>query len=70
MNNVTLPREAILEYQVLYQKQYGKAISYEEALTQGEKLLGLFHAIYRPIQKAWINEKQRIKITKKGKESI
>jgi len=51
-----LPREAILEYQEVYKKQYGKEISYEEATEQSNELVELFKNIYRPIPKAWVKK--------------
>lgn len=49
-----LPREAILEYQLLYKKIYGKEISYEQAHSQGMDLINLFKVIYKPIRKEWV----------------
>lgn len=47
-----LSKEAILEYQKIYKKQYGKEISYEQALDQGTKLLRLVELIYKPMTEA------------------
>ena len=44
-----LPKEAILEYQAIYKKVFGKEISYEQALEKGTNLIRLFQLIYRPI---------------------
>ena len=51
-----LPREAILEYQEIYKKEYGEDISFEDAQRQGIKLLTLYQAVYQPIKKEWIVE--------------
>ena len=47
-----LPKEAILEYQAIYKKVFGKEISYEQALEKGTNLIRLFQLIYRPIPKS------------------
>lgn len=52
-----LSKDAVLEYQMIYRKQYKKEISYDQALEQGIKLLRLFNFIYKPIQKSWLKNK-------------
>ena len=56
MSNGMLPKEAILEYQAIYKKVFGKDISYAEALEKGMELIKLFQLIYRPIKKEWVNK--------------
>lgn len=51
-----LPKEAILEYQAIYKKVFGKGISYAEALEKGTELIKLFQVIYKPIKKEWVKE--------------
>ncbi len=65
-DNALLPREAILEYQEIYKKEFGHDISYDDAREQGTKLLRLFGLIYKPIPKSWLvpqkkQNKKRIK---------
>lgn len=60
IQNNMLSKEAVLEYQKIYRKQYGKEISYEQALEQGTKLLQLFGLIYKPVPRSWIKEIKRI----------
>lgn len=40
-----LPKEAVLEYQQIYKKLFGKEISFEQALEEGSKLLNLIFVI-------------------------
>lgn len=49
-----LPKEAILEYQAIYKKVFGKDISYDEALEKGTELIKLFQLIHKPIRKEWV----------------
>ncbi len=63
-----LSRDAIVEYQEIYKKVYGKDISYEQALEQGTKLLRLFEIIYHPVPKEWREKLQSDKIIKKTKK--
>jgi hypothetical protein len=44
-----LSQQAIMEYQKLFRQTYGKEISYEQAMEQGEKLIQLVQAVLRPI---------------------
>lgn len=37
-----LPKQAIIEYQVVYKQEYGHSISYELAVEQATKLFNLF----------------------------
>lgn len=39
----------ILQFQKLYQEEYGIALSHKEALERGSKLVDLFRIIYKPI---------------------
>lgn len=60
IQNNMLSKEAVLEYQKIYRKHYGKEISYEQALEQGTKLLQLFGLIYKPVPRSWTKEIKRI----------
>ncbi|MDO8570575.1 MAG: hypothetical protein Q7R97_03240 [Candidatus Daviesbacteria bacterium] len=51
-----LPKEAILEYQAIYKKVFGRDISYAEAVEKGTELIKLFQLIYKPIKKEWVNK--------------
>jgi hypothetical protein len=44
-----LSKEAIEEFKKIYYKEFGKALSDEEAQEKGQNLLSLFKIIYRPI---------------------
>lgn len=44
-----LSEEQIKQFQALYQKNFRKEISREEAFEQGTKLLRLVELIYRPM---------------------
>ena len=43
---MSLSDETIKEFQEIFRKNYGKEISYEEAAESGERLVGLFKALY------------------------
>ena len=43
-----LPTEAIREFKVLFQKQYGITLSDEEATLRATNLLKLYKAVYGP----------------------
>jgi len=45
-----LTQESVIEYQRLYKQTFGKEISYTEAVNQGERLIGLVRAVYRPLR--------------------
>lgn len=47
-----LTDENITEFQMLYQKHFGKDISKEDAYEQGIKLLRLMSLMYRPMTQA------------------
>ena len=40
--------EAVKEYQEIYEKEYDKKISFEEARKQGEQLVRLYRAVCKP----------------------
>ncbi len=48
-----IPKEAVIEYQQIYQRVFGIGISFDEAVQQGTKLLRLFQLIYYPMPKNW-----------------
>lgn len=52
-----LSEQAVREFQALYEKTYGKKISFEEALLQGERLVELMKIVYG----SNINNLQKIK---------
>lgn len=56
-----LSKNAVLEYQENYKKEFGREISYEEAQEQGTKLLRLFKLIYQPVPKDWITNRNNKK---------
>ena len=49
-----LPRDAITEFQEIYQEELGTEISYEEASERAEKFLRLFKIVYQPIPEDWL----------------
>ena len=51
-----LSKKAIAEYRQIYQEEFGKEISYAEALEQGTKLLSLMRVVYRPIPAIQVNK--------------
>lgn len=46
-----LSKKAVNEYQKIFLREFGKPISYEEANSQGVRLLRLFKIIYQPLPK-------------------
>lgn len=54
--DLMLSEKAIIEYMEIYKKEFGKDISYEQALEGGTKLLCLFKLIYKPIPKDWVKK--------------
>lgn len=46
-----LSDKAIIEFQLIYKKEYGITLSKEEAMKKALKLLTLIKAIYKPIIK-------------------
>lgn len=46
---MTLSHQSITEFQEIYRRVFGKKITREEAVEQGEKLLRLFRLIYQPL---------------------
>lgn len=46
-----LTDEEVLQFQTIYQKNFGKEISREKALECGIKLARLFEIIYKPMTK-------------------
>jgi hypothetical protein len=43
-----IPKQAIKEYQQIYERVYKQPISYKEAKEQGERLLKLIRALAKP----------------------
>lgn len=50
-----LSEKAIASFQLTYKQEFGVEISREEAVVMGIKLLRLFHLIYNPVPKKWLN---------------
>ncbi len=46
---MTLTPQSIAEFQEVYKRVFGKEITCEEAMEQGEKLLRLFKLVYQPL---------------------
>ena len=44
-----LSKKAIDEYKEIYQREYGKTLTDQEAYEQASNLLRLFKVIYRPL---------------------
>lgn len=42
-----LPKEAVKEYQTIYENVYGEKISYEEARDQSNRLVRLYSAVLK-----------------------
>lgn len=51
-----LSKEAIKEFQEIYFKEYGEALSFEEAAARAESFLRFFKAIVKPSIKDSRNE--------------
>lgn len=51
-----ISKQAIKEYKEIYKKEFGKAISDQEATEQAINLLSLMNVVYRPIKKTWLKE--------------
>lgn len=46
-----LTNEQVRKFQEIYKKRFGKEIFYEEALSQGIKLINLVKNVYKPLPK-------------------
>jgi|GEM_PF-2478740 len=46
---IMLSEKTIMEYQQLYKQTFRKEISYDDAADQGERLIGLVKAVYKPL---------------------
>jgi hypothetical protein len=51
-----LPDEAVIEYQQIYQKLFGKEIDFKKALEEGTKLINLVFLIEKSEMKDEINK--------------
>jgi hypothetical protein len=51
-----LSRDAITEFQEMYQEELGTEISYEEASERAEKFLRLFKTVCQPIPEDWLKK--------------
>jgi len=52
-----LSKDALKEFKVIWRKEFGEDVSDEKATEQATKLLTLMNAVYEPIKKEWIKEK-------------
>lgn len=59
-----LSTERITQFQTLYKNRFGKAISREEALEKGAKLIRLVEIIYKPM-----TEEEYQKLQERRKET-
>ena len=50
-----LPKEAVIEFQGVYEKINGVQLSFEEAVAKSEELITLFQAVYKPIKKSTVD---------------
>ncbi len=50
-----LSKEAITEFQKIYQEEFGIDISYSEASDHSIKFLKLFNMIYQPVPEDWLD---------------
>lgn len=55
-----LLQESVTEYRRLYKQTFGKEISYEDAVDQGERLISLVRIVLRP------NKQYRLDLRKGG----
>lgn len=46
-----LTKEQIEKYKAIYEKEFGEEISDEKAIEQGEALVQLMKAVYKPIKR-------------------
>ena len=45
---------ALQEFKQIWREEHGEEISDEQAMELGTNLLTLFHHIYRPVKKEWL----------------
>jgi hypothetical protein len=55
---------ALQEFKKLYVEEFGEIISDKQAVELSTNLLTLFHHIYRPVKKDWLEAISDKKITK------
>lgn len=55
---VMLTNQQLTKFQLLYKNRFGKEISKKEAYEQGEKLMSLVEAIYKPMTEGEFNQLQ------------
>lgn len=53
-----ISKKALEEFKAIWRKQFSEDISDEKATEEGIKLLTLMKAVYRPIKKEWVQEKE------------
>ena len=50
---IMLPKEAVIEFQQIYEEIYKEKISFEEAEKQALRVFLAIKATYKPIKKEW-----------------
>lgn len=56
---MTLPEEAIIEFQEIFKKVYGKEISREEASSRANNLVSLYRVVYTDWADRWMPDKDK-----------
>ena len=51
--------KALTEFKQIWREQFKEDISDEKAAEEATNLLTMFDAIYRPIKKEWVQEKEK-----------
>jgi len=54
-----LTREQVEKFQAIYKKQFGKEISYQDALASGISLVRMMKIIYQPITQRELDDLQK-----------
>lgn len=49
-----LSEAALQDFKKVYREEFGEEIADDEAVALGTNLLSLFHYIYRPVKKDWM----------------
>ncbi|MCB9802044.1 MAG: hypothetical protein H6774_03055 [Pseudomonadales bacterium] len=54
-----LSKEAISEYQKIYQKEFGEQLSFDEALEKASDFMRLMRVLYQPVtEKKYLEHKK------------
>lgn len=56
---MTLPEEAIIEFQEIFKKVYGKEISHDEASLRANNLVSLYRVVYTDWADRWMPDKDK-----------